>query len=59
MIMIQRALYYYGANHSLHNEDKLLFEYVSKLVNMAVLREYDSAVLHVDCDPSPDDDWLS
>ena len=56
MIIIQKALYYYGANNTLHNEDKLLFEYVSKLVNMAVLREYDSAVLHVDDDPSSDDE---
>lgn len=56
MIIIQQALHYYASNHSLHNEHKLIFEYVSKLVNMAVLREYDSAVFHVDCDPSPDDE---
>ena len=56
MIIIQQALYYYASHHSLHNEHKLIFEYVSKLVNMAVLREYDSAVFHVDCDPSPDDE---
>ena len=57
MIIIQQALHYYASNHSLHNEHKLIFEYVSKLVNMAVLREYDSAVFHVDCDPSPDDEF--
>lgn len=58
MIIIQQALHYYASNHSLHNEHKLIFEYVSKLVDMAVLCEYDSAVFHVDCDPSPDDELL-
>ena len=57
MIMIQKALYYYGMNQSLHNEDKLLFESVSKLVNMAAAREFDSVVLHVDPDPDDDDEF--